>query len=86
LNPDELNALAVSVPLLQLPVAVKRNMPPKLRASIQGILVDLKNSESGREVLASALLTGMGKAEDRDYDPHRKIVRAVMGTADSPQR
>jgi phosphonate transport system substrate-binding protein len=61
-------------------------MPPRLRASIQSILVDLKNSESGRQVLASAVLTGMGKAEDRDYDPHRKIVRAVMGTADSPQR
>lgn len=86
ITPDELNALAVSVPLLQLPFAVKRDMPPKLRASIQAILVDLKNSEAGRQVLASALLTGMGKAEDKDYDPHRKIVRAVMGTADSPQR
>jgi phosphonate transport system substrate-binding protein len=85
-NPGELYALAVSAPLLQLPVAVKRDMPPRLRASIQSILVDLKNSESGRQVLASAVLTGMGKAEDRDYDPHRKIVRAVMGTADSPQR
>jgi len=86
ITPDELNALAVSVPLLQLPFAVKRDMPPKLRASIQAILVDLKNSEAGRQVLASALLTGMGKAEDKDYDPHRKIVRAVMGAADSPQR
>jgi hypothetical protein len=23
--------------------------------------------------------TGTGKAEDKDYDPHRKMIRAVMG-------
>jgi phosphonate transport system substrate-binding protein len=85
-NPDELSALAVSAPLLQLPVAVKRAMPAKLRTSIQSILVNLKNSEAGNQVLKSAVMTGMGKAEDRDYDPHRKIVRAVMGPADPVQR
>jgi len=86
INPDELIALAVSAPLLQLPVTVKRTMPAKLRASIQSILVNLKNSEAGKQVLKSAVLTGIGKAEDKDYDPHRKIVRAVMGSADPAQR
>jgi len=86
INTDELTALAVSAPLLQLPVAVKRAMPAKLRASIQSILVDLKSSEAGKQVLKSAIMTGMGKAEDRDYDPHRNIVRAVMGPADPAQR
>jgi len=79
INTDELTALAVSAPLLQLPVAVKHTMPAKLRASIQSILVNLKNSEAGKEVLKSAALTGLGKAEDKDYEPHRRIVRAVMG-------
>jgi phosphonate transport system substrate-binding protein len=79
INTDELTALAVSAPLLQLPVAVKRDMPAKLRASIQSILVDLKNSEAGRQVLKSAVMTGMGKAGDRDYDPHRKMATAVFG-------
>jgi phosphate/phosphite/phosphonate ABC transporter binding protein len=85
-NPDELVALASSAPLLQLPVAVKRTMPVKLRKSIQSILVGLKDSEAGRQVLKSAVLTGMGQAEDKDYDPHRKIVRAVMGSAEPAQR
>lgn len=85
-NTDELVALATSAPLLQLPVAVKRTMPAKLRGSVQSILVNLKNSESGKQVLKSAVMTGMGKAEDKDYDPHRKIVRAVMGPADSAPR
>ncbi len=79
INADELTVLAASAPLLQLPVAVKRGMSAKLRTSIQSILVDLKNSEAGRQVLTSAALTGMAKAEDRDYDPHRKMAIAVLG-------
>ena len=85
-NPDELTALVVSAPLLQLPVAVKRNMPAKVQASVQSTLVNLKNSEAGKEVLKAAVMTGMGKAQDKDYDPHRKIVRAVTGATDPAQR
>ncbi len=81
IDTDVLMALAVSAPLLHLPMAVKRKMSAKLRLSIQSILVDLKNSERGRQVLKSAELTGMGKAEDRDYDPHRKMVNSVFGPA-----
>jgi phosphonate transport system substrate-binding protein len=77
---EELMALATSAPLLQLPLAVKRTMPPKLSAAVQSILVSLKNSEAGARVLKSAAMTGMGKAEDRDYDPHRRMVRAVSGS------
>jgi phosphonate transport system substrate-binding protein len=81
INSEELTALAVSAPLLQLPIAVKRAMPAKLRASIQSILVELKNSEAGNQVLKSAALTGMGRADDKDYDPHRKMINAVSGSA-----
>ncbi len=86
INTDELAVLAVSEKLLHLPWAVKRTMPAKLRDSIQSTLVNLENSEAGRKVLKSAVMTGIGKAEDKDYDPHRKMVRAVMGSAESAQR
>lgn len=86
INTDELVALAVSAPLLQLPVAVKRSMPAKLRLSIQSALVNLNNSEAGKEVLKSAIMTNMGKAEDKDYDPHRKIMRAVLDPGVLPSR
>jgi len=79
IDTDELVVLAVSQPLLQLPVAVKRTMPVRLQASIQSILVNLKNSEAGMQTLKAAALTGVGKAEDKDYDPHRRMVRAVFG-------
>jgi phosphonate transport system substrate-binding protein len=81
INTDELTVLAVSEQLLHLPWAVKRTMPARLRESIRSVLVDLENSEAGRKVLKSAVLTGMGKAEDKDYDPHRKMVKAVMGAS-----
>jgi phosphonate transport system substrate-binding protein len=80
INMDELTPLAVSEQLLHLPWAVNRTMPARLRESIQASLVDLENSEAGKNVLKPALLTGIGKASDKDYEPHRKMVRAVMGS------
>jgi phosphonate transport system substrate-binding protein len=79
INTDELTTLAISEQLLHLPWAVKRTVPAQLRQSIQSMLVELENSEDGRQVLKAAMLTGIGKAEDKDYDPHRRMIRTVMG-------
>jgi phosphonate transport system substrate-binding protein len=79
INTDELTALAVSEQLLHLPWTVKRTMPARLRESIRSLLVTLENNELGKEVLKAAVLTGMGPAQDKDYDPHRRMVRAVLG-------
>jgi phosphonate transport system substrate-binding protein len=76
---DELRVLAASEPLLFLPWAVKRSMPAKLRESVQSILVGLGGDDATRKVLDAAGATGIGKAEDRDYDPHRKMTTAVFG-------
>lgn len=84
INTDELTVLAVSEQLLHLPWAVKRTMSARLRLAIQSALIELENSEGGRKVLKSAVLTGIGKAADKDYDPHRKMVKVVTGTL-SPQ-
>jgi phosphonate transport system substrate-binding protein len=79
INSQDLRVLATTEPLLFLPWAVKRTMPAKLADSIQAILVDLGNSDAGKQVLKAALTTGMGKAGDKDYDPHRKMTTAVFG-------
>ena len=87
IDTTELTALAASPPLLQLPVAVKRELPAQLRLSIQSTLVNLETSEAGRQILASAMMTGMGRAEDSDYDPHRRMSSAVFeadGAASKP--
>jgi phosphonate transport system substrate-binding protein len=79
INTQDIRLLAATEPLLFLPWAVKRTMPAKLGESIQSILVDLGSSDAGRQVLKAALTTGIGKAGDRDYDPHRKMTTAVFG-------
>ena len=61
-------------------------MSAKLRESIQALLVNLGDNEAGRQVLKAANVTGLKKAEDRDYDPHRKMVGAVLGSESSPKR
>jgi len=81
---NDVRVLASSVPLLQLPVAVKRDISTTLRASIQSALLDLKETEAGRQALASALMTGMGKAEDKDYDPHRRMAKYVFESDGAP--
>jgi phosphonate transport system substrate-binding protein len=81
INAEELRILATTEPLLFLPWAVKRSMPAKLRESIQAILVDLGQGANGKNVLRAARATGIGKAEDRDYDPHRRMTTAVFGAA-----
>jgi phosphonate transport system substrate-binding protein len=79
INTQEVRILATTEPLLFLPWAVKRTMPAKVADSVQSILLDLKNSEAGRQVLKSAVMTGIEKAGDRDYDPHRKMATALFG-------
>jgi phosphonate transport system substrate-binding protein len=75
----ELKILAATEPLLFLPWAVKRSMPAKLRESIQSYLLNMAHDEAGRRVLEAAVLTDMRKAEDRDYEPHRRMAAAVFG-------
>jgi len=41
--------------------------------------VELGRSDAGKDILKAAMTTGMGKAEDKDYDRHRKMTIAVFG-------
>jgi phosphonate transport system substrate-binding protein len=79
INTQELMVLATTEPLLFLPWAVKRSMPAELRQSVQSVMVGLERSDAGKKVLNMAKATGMGKAEDRDFNPHRKMITAVFG-------
>jgi phosphonate transport system substrate-binding protein len=79
INAQELRLLAATEPLLFLPWAVKHSMPANLGQSIQSILVELEKTDAGKNVLRAAKATGMGKAEDRDYNHHRKMTTAVFG-------
>jgi phosphonate transport system substrate-binding protein len=79
IDAKQIKMLAATEPLLFLPWAVKRSMPPKLADEIQALLVGLGDNDIGRKVLQSAKVTGMGAATDKDYDAHRRMTKAVFG-------
>ncbi len=76
---NQLEVIAVSQPLPHLPWAVKQEMPIAFKRRLQTLLVNLKQSEEGRKILQQARLSAFNPVTDKDYDPHRKIVRAVYG-------
>jgi phosphonate transport system substrate-binding protein len=80
IDASEIRMLAATEPLLFLPWAVKRNMAPTLADTIQKTMIELAGSEAGRKVLQAARTTGLVKAGDKDYDPHRRMVNAVFGS------
>ncbi len=85
INTDELRMLASTEPLLFLPWAVKRSMPAKLQERIRTVIVNLDSSDADQAILASARTTGIRKAQDKDYEPHRRMINAVFGKGVSPK-
>lgn len=79
INTGELTVLARTEPLLFLPWAVKRTMPDKVREAVQTALTDLDESPVGKGVLDAARTSGIEKASDQDYEPHRRMINAVFG-------
>ncbi len=76
---SQLDVIAVSQPLPHLPWALKREMPAKLKQRLQTLLVDLKESQAGREILSQARLSAFNPVTDKEYDAHREIVDSVYG-------
>lgn len=77
IRPETVTIIARSEPIQHLPWAVRRDMPAPLRERIQALLAGLGDSEEGRGLLEQARLTGLGAAEDADYDICREIIQRV---------
>lgn len=76
---SKVTLLAVSEPIAGLPWAVKKEMPAATRAALQTTLIKMKLDPEGMAALKSAEISGLIEAKDQDYDPHRKIVKEVLG-------
>lgn len=85
INTDEIRMLASTEPLLFLPWAVNRSLSAKLKEEIQTVMVNLDSSEAGKGILKAAQTTGIRKAQDKDYEPHRRMINAVLGDSVSPR-
>jgi phosphonate transport system substrate-binding protein len=79
INTDELQLLAKSEGLAHLPWVVKGEMAAELRGQIQAAMLSLNDSEAGKALLKNAGLTAIVKAEDSEYQPHREMIKAVLG-------
>ena len=76
---NQLDVIATSQPLPHLPWAVKQEMPQALKQRLQSLLVNLKQSKEGREILKQARLSAFNPVTDKEYDAHREIIESVYG-------
>ncbi|WP_316368930.1 phosphate/phosphite/phosphonate ABC transporter substrate-binding protein [Candidatus Thiodiazotropha sp. CDECU1] len=74
---NDLAIIAVSDPLPHLPWAVKEEMDDDLKTRIKNILLGLKASPRGKEILRQARLSAFNPVNDKDYDAHRVIINAI---------
>jgi len=75
----QLKTLATSPPMAHLPWAVKQDIDQHTTERIQTILSQAAETSEGRKALAAARLTNLLIASDTEYDPHREIIRSVLG-------
>ena len=76
---NQLQFLAIGEENAHLPWAFKAGLDPELKEKIKTALFGLKDIPGGKKVLKKANLTAILPAKDADFDPHRKIVKAVTG-------
>jgi phosphonate transport system substrate-binding protein len=74
---NELTVIAVSDPLPHLPWAVKKEMDEDLKTAIKALLLELKTTPKGKQILKQARLSAFNPVDDNDYDVHRDIIDAI---------
>ncbi|WP_455376708.1 phosphate/phosphite/phosphonate ABC transporter substrate-binding protein [Kaarinaea lacus] len=79
IDANNMSILAESEPFIHLPWAVKDNMPEDKAKKLQSIMVELKNSEKGKEILKAAKVTGFYAVTDADFTKVREITKFAIG-------
>jgi len=79
INPEDITILAESEQFTQLPWAVKSSMPPAMAKKIQDIMVGLKTSKEGQEILKAAKVTGFYGVTDNDFGKVREMTKFAVG-------
>lgn len=79
INADEMTYLVKGEQFAQLPWAIKGELPDDVKQAVKNAMLQLNNSPQGGKILKKAKLTGLLPAVDSDYDPHRRIVKEVLG-------
>jgi len=75
---SKIKILAQSEQMAHVPWAVSDKLNKSLQTKIQNALLKLNNTPSNRTLLKKANISGLVKADDKTYDPHRKIIKVVF--------
>jgi len=79
INSDDIAILAESESFTQLPWAVKSDMPEAKAKKIQSVMVGLKDSAAGKDILKAAKVTGFYPVTDADFNKVREITKFAIG-------
>lgn len=77
INTSQMKVLALSEEYPHLPWAIKAEIDPVIKDKIRTAMLQLGDTEEGREVLNTAVLTGFNSISDSDYDSLRKVVKKL---------
>jgi len=75
IDTNAMKTLASTEPFIQLPWAVKPDMPQQMALRIQELMTGLEKTEEGAAVLKSAKVTAFRPAVDSDFNKVREIVK-----------
>ncbi len=79
INTNDMKRLARSEPFVQLPWAVKQDMPAQMSQKIQQLMIGLDKTEAGMDILKKAKVTAFRAASDEDFAKVREIVKFTLG-------
>ena len=79
IDASKIRVLAKSKSVAHLPWAVKDSMSKAKAKKIQSIMVNFKNTKSGKKVLKAAKVNEFQKINNSDYKSTRKIIKYVTG-------
>lgn len=72
---EKMHVLAQSEEFVHLPWAVKSDVPEAKASAIRQVMVSLKGSAEGEEILKAAKVTGFYPVSDDDFEAVRELIR-----------
>jgi len=78
IDTKQMKYLAISKAAAHLPWAVKPSMPDEFSKKLKKTMIELANTENGKNILKSAQITKFLPANDREYNTHREIIKSVL--------
>lgn len=79
IDASQMVVLAESEPFVQLPWAVKGDMPDDKAKKIQEHMLSLSGSDAGKAILKSAKVSGFQPVSDADFSKVKEIVKFALG-------